>query len=30
LLVRETGAVRPVGGAVGVSWKPEDAVALED
>ena len=30
LLVRETGAVRPVGAAVGVSWRPEDAVALED
>jgi putative spermidine/putrescine transport system ATP-binding protein len=30
LLVRETGRVRPVGTAVGVSWRPEDAVALED
>jgi ABC-type Fe3+/spermidine/putrescine transport system ATPase subunit len=30
LLVRETGAVRPVGSAVGVAWSAVDAVALED
>jgi ABC-type Fe3+/spermidine/putrescine transport system ATPase subunit len=30
LLVRETGAVRPVGAAVGVAWSAADTVALED
>jgi hypothetical protein len=30
LLVRETGAPRPVGTAVGVTWSAADAVALED
>jgi ABC-type Fe3+/spermidine/putrescine transport system ATPase subunit len=30
LLVRETGALRPVGAAVGVTWSAADAVALED
>jgi len=30
LLVRETGAVRPLGAAVGVAWNAVDAVALED
>jgi len=30
LLVRETGALRPVGAQVGVSWSAADAVALED
>jgi ABC-type Fe3+/spermidine/putrescine transport system ATPase subunit len=30
LLVRETGAVRPVGAAVGVTWSAADAAALED
>src|SRR5262249_35768913 len=30
LLVRETGALRPVGAKVGVAWNAADAVALED
>jgi ABC-type Fe3+/spermidine/putrescine transport system ATPase subunit len=30
LLVRETGAVRPVDASVGVTWSAGDAVALED
>jgi putative spermidine/putrescine transport system ATP-binding protein len=30
LLVRETGAVRTVGAAVGVAWSAADAVTLED
>jgi ABC-type Fe3+/spermidine/putrescine transport system ATPase subunit len=30
LLVRETGAMRTVGAAVGVTWSAADAVALED
>jgi ABC-type Fe3+/spermidine/putrescine transport system ATPase subunit len=30
LLVRETGALRPVGANVGVTWSAVDAVALED
>jgi ABC-type Fe3+/spermidine/putrescine transport system ATPase subunit len=30
LLVRETGALRPVGANVGVTWSAADAVALED
>jgi putative spermidine/putrescine transport system ATP-binding protein len=30
LLVRETGALRPVGAAVAVTWNAADAVALED
>jgi len=30
LLVRETGALRPVGAKVGVAWRAADAVALED
>jgi putative spermidine/putrescine transport system ATP-binding protein len=30
LLVRETGALRPVGANVGVAWSAADAVALED
>jgi len=30
LLVRETGALRPVGAAVGVRWNADNAVGLED
>ena len=30
LLVRETGPIRPIGAAVGVTWSAADAVALED
>jgi len=30
LLVRDTGALRPVGANVGVTWSAADAVALED
>jgi putative spermidine/putrescine transport system ATP-binding protein len=30
LLVRETGALRPAGASIGVTWSPADAVALED